>query len=78
MADITVKELFSALYQMTTQSGRMPSRHDTKKFSQPELQEAVATLAVCVNRLTVLVEHLIDETAKRFAKTDREFPLPAD
>jgi hypothetical protein len=78
MADITVKELFSVIYQLTSQSGRMPTRHDTKKYSLAELQEAVATLAVCVNRLTVLVEHLIDETAKKFAKTDREFPLPAD
>jgi hypothetical protein len=78
MADISVSELFKVLYQMTTLPGRMPKRHDSTKYSLEELQEAVATLATCVNRLTALLENLINETAKKFAKTDREFPLSAD
>lgn len=75
MADMTSRELLNVIYGMTTYPGRMPRRHDSRKYSQAELQDAVATLAVAVNRVAALVGDLIQSTAKKFGEEARHHPL---
>lgn len=50
-----------ALQRITALTNRVPVENQIRKLSVGELQEAVATLGTCVNRLTDVVRRLHDE-----------------
>ena len=77
MDRITAIELLERMIHRTA-GPFVPKEHSSREYSRQEVQEAVATLATCVNRIALLLKKFLESNARGFVASDQEYPIRAE